>query len=174
MKAESVFRQNNGDVTKNYYAEMNDKGHLGQLAVALFRAQKRSSAAKSYRRGKFTSAAYDVKNWSIGEIVRILTQYDCGFSWGWGYDRNTPGYEWVLYVELPTGQCSFHSPHRIGPKNYDGAWDGIGMSEQRIIAFCDLVWCGETEKAAEVIMSPASTRREVEELSDRLALRSGG
>jgi len=49
MNASYVFRQNNGDTTKAYYAEMNGKGFLGQLAVALFRAQKRSTAAKKYR-----------------------------------------------------------------------------------------------------------------------------
>lgn len=47
MKASQIFNQNNGDVTKAYYAEMNGKGFLGQLAVALFRAQKRSTAAKN-------------------------------------------------------------------------------------------------------------------------------
>jgi hypothetical protein len=141
-KAESVFKQNNGEVTKAYYAEMNAKGLPGQLAVALFWAQKRSTAAKKYRRGKFTRAAYDVKNWSLSEVCRILDlmqAFESGPQWGWQRDPKTPGYEWVLYVELPTGQCSFHSAERLNGPDYEKGWDGVGISEERICRYCDLV-----------------------------------
>jgi hypothetical protein len=92
MTAAEVFNQNNGDVTRAYYAEMNAKGLPGQLAVALFRAQKRSAAAKKYRGGGFRREAYDVKNWSLSEIVRICMAIDAnwpgpecinGRVWGW-------------------------------------------------------------------------------------------
>ena len=45
----------------------------------------------------------------------------------------------VLYVDLPTGQVSFHA---YGPsenrREYDGKWDGTGLSEERIVKYCDL------------------------------------
>lgn len=102
MTAVEVFNQQNGEVTKAWYAEMNRRGPHGQLAVALFRTQKRSTAAKSYRGGKYRSAAYDVKNWSLSEICRILTAYpELNATWGWKEDPDTPGFNWVLYVDLP-------------------------------------------------------------------------
>lgn len=142
MNAESVFRQSNGEVTKAYYAEMNKRGLPGQLAVALFRAQKRSTAAKKYKRGRFVRDAYDVKNWSLSEICRILTtmqSFESAPRWGWKRDPKTPGYEWVLYVDLPTGQCSFHSADRLAGPDYSSEWDGIGMSEERICRYCNLI-----------------------------------
>lgn len=147
MKAAEVFKQNNGDVTKAYYAEMNSRGTTGQLAVALFRAQKRSSAAKTYRGGRYRHAAYDVKNWSLGEICR-LAMLDGSVKWGWKKDPYTPAFEWVLYVDLPAGQVSFHSASRLDGPDYVGEWDGIrGASADRIIAFCDSV-CAESEVRA--------------------------
>lgn len=138
MNACEVFRQNDGDVTKAYYAELNAMGIEGQLAVALFRAQKRSTAAKRYRGRGFRGAAYDVKNWSLGEICRIAPQAD--LKWGWQHDPSTPGFEWVLYVELPQGQASFHSSQRLDGPDYPGKWDGIrGVCEDRICAFCDSI-----------------------------------
>ncbi len=108
-EASRVFNQNDGEVTKAYYVELNSKGLNGQLGVALFRAQKRSTAAKKYRGRKYRSAAYDVKNWSLSEVCRILdtmTAFEMAPKWGWKRDPGTPGYEWVLYVDLPTGQCT--------------------------------------------------------------------
>ena len=139
MRAEAIFLQNNGDVTKAFYAEMNGYGPAGQVAVALFRAQKRSRAAKRYRRGQFTRAAYDVKNWSLGEVCRILGVHGdkLGIAWGWQSDPKAKGYENVLYVDLPTGQCSFHSPERFAGPDYRGKWSGRHDSAEIILAFCD-------------------------------------
>jgi hypothetical protein len=140
MNAGEVFRQNDGEVTKSYYAELGSKGNIGQLAVALFRAQKRSTAAKKYKRGKFRHSAYDVKNWSLTEICRILLENDFGFRWGWKTDPNTPEYNWVLYCDLPNGQVSFHSANPYKGPKYEGEWDGCrGACESRILAFCDQV-----------------------------------
>lgn len=144
MKAKHVYEQQNGDVTKAYYAILNAKGLNGELAVALFRAHKRSTAAKKYKGRKFTRSAYDVKNWSLGEVCRILAKMDDGTEnpaahWGWKHDPNTPGYTWVLYVELPCGQVSFHSPDRLEGPDYPGVWDGIRNSAERIQTFCDNV-----------------------------------
>jgi hypothetical protein len=145
LRAWIVFRQNDGDVTRAYYAEMNALGPEGQLAVALFRAQKRSTAAKRYR-GGFRRDAYDVKNWSLSEVCRLAAALP--FTWGWKQDpkilfggRGELGEpSWVLYVDLPTGQVSFHSKDRFKGPDYLGQFDGAeGASEARICAFCDSV-----------------------------------
>jgi hypothetical protein len=141
MNAREVLFQNDGDVTKLYYAELSTSGPYGELAVALFRAQKRSSRAKDYRRGKWRRAAYDVKSWSMGEVCRILKQLGA-FNWGWKQDPQTVFGEepsWVLYVDLPQGQVSFHSPSRLSGPDYLGDWDGQRMSADRICTFCDYV-----------------------------------
>lgn len=143
MKAIEVFQQNNGDVTKHYYAELDAIGPIGQIATALFRAQKRSTAAKSYRGRRFKSAAYDVKTWSMGELCRLLKQHAgaLGIRWGWKPDPNQALHSQVLYVELPQGQVSFHSSDRCGCPDVDfaGEWDGQHKSTERILAFCDAI-----------------------------------
>ena len=138
MEARYVFNQNDGDVTKAYYAEMRAKGIEGCLAVALFRAQKRSTAAKRYKGRKFTRSAYDVKNWSLGEVCRILAK-DVGMNWGWKYDPRAVNFEHVLYVDLPTGQCSFHSPDRLTGPDYNGSWQPVRPSSEVIIEYCDSI-----------------------------------
>jgi hypothetical protein len=151
VTAAEVFSQNDGGVTKAYYAALTVLGCYGELAVALFRAQKRSDAAKRYRRGRFRRGAYDVKNWSLSEIVRLLPQFGLNIRWGWGRDESTPNFEWVLYIDLPCpsssqtiGQVSFHSATRLAGPDYHGAFDGArGMSGPRILRFCDAVMsCG--------------------------------
>jgi hypothetical protein len=152
VKALDVFNGNDGDVTKAYYAALRAKGFFGELALTLFRAQKRSTAAKRYRGGRYRHAAYDVKNWSLSEICRLLTQVDHGYAWGWGRDPKTPGFEWVLYVELPTGQVSFHSAERLGGPDYPRKWDGQKLSAERIIAFCDAVHsCTDTLQSGHIM-----------------------
>lgn len=138
MEARFVFNQNNGDVTKAYYADMNSKGVEGELAVALFRAQKRSTAAKRYRGRKHTRSAYDVKNWSLGEVCRILGK-NLGIEWGWKYDAKAVNFEWVLYMDLPQGQCSFHSPDRLTGPDYTGTWKPAKPSYEVIIEYCDSI-----------------------------------
>lgn len=142
FSAIEVFKQNNGDTTKAYYEALSKRIPLGPLAVALFRAQKRSTRAKQYRRGKWRHAAYDVKNWSIGEVCRLLKETN--LVWGWQRDPKTPGYEWVLYVDLPfgCGQCSFHNASRGDGPDYPFVWDEKRESAERIIRFCDKVFSG--------------------------------
>lgn len=144
MKALEVFHQQNGDVTKAFYAELDSHGPLGRIATCLFRAQKRSSRAKEYRRGKFRSAAYDVKTWSMGELCKVLAEHGTkhGIKWGWQPDHETKfamESSWVLYVDLPQGQVSFHSPERLTGPDYAGKWDRTGSSAARIIQFADSV-----------------------------------
>ena len=68
-----------------------------------------------------------------------MQAFESAPRWGWKRDPKTPGYEWVLYVDLPTGQCSFHSADRLNGPDYQGDWDGIGMSQERICRYCDMV-----------------------------------
>lgn len=109
----------------------------------LFRAQKCSSRAKKYRGGirgigSFRSIAYDRKGWSIEELCKALAAApNLGISFGWKKDPLMPGAEWVLYVDLPEGQVSFHSVQRYLGPDYPGDWDKQHKSEERIIAFCD-------------------------------------
>jgi hypothetical protein len=159
MKAAAIFEQNAGHVTKAYYAELAKCGHAGELAVALFRCQKRSSAAKKYRGSRFRSAAYDVKNWSLSEVARLLQKDNLGMAWGCGRDENTPNFEWVLYCELPQGQVSFHSAERLNGPVYSRGWDGFHMSKERILRFCDqvqAVW-GTVAEDRHVVAEPEST-----------------
>ena len=52
---------------------------------------------------------------------------------------------WVVYIDIPQGQVSFHSPDRyIGP-DYMGEWDGSHMSEERILSYCDRVLSSTSE-----------------------------
>jgi hypothetical protein len=145
IKALEVFRQNNGEITKAYYQQLDSIGPLGRIATALFRAQKRSSRAKDYRPGRYRRAAYDVKEWSLKQLCAMLAEFgaDLGFLWGWKED---PGVlfgsepSWVLYVDIPGhGQCSFHSPIRSDGPAYMGDWDNCKLSADRIIQFCDAI-----------------------------------
>jgi hypothetical protein len=143
VKALEAMHQNDGVVTLAYYAELSARGIEGQIAVALFRAQKRSSRAKQYPRGKWRRAAYDVKSWSMGELARLLTEHASQLSirWGWKSDPDVvfgAADSYVLYIDLPgCGQCSFHSPARGSGPDYPGEWDGQRRSEERILLFCD-------------------------------------
>lgn len=142
-KALEVYTQYDGEVTKAYYAELAAIGPLGEIAVALFRAQKRSSRAKTYRRSQHRRNSYDVKSWSLSEVCRLIEQYkESGITYGWKQDHATVfGNEpsWVLYVDLPEGQVSFYSPDRGKGPEYEREWDGQKKSADRIIQFCDSV-----------------------------------
>jgi hypothetical protein len=162
MNAIEVFKQKNGDVTKAYYAALDAKGPAGQIATALFRAQKRSTAAKTYRGRRFRSEAYSVKEWSMSELCRLLALHGeaFGIRWGWKEDKEVLFGEkssWVLYVDLPgptfevltekpgvmvcaPSQVSFHCPQRLTGPDYPGEWDRQKESLTRILAFCDAIF----------------------------------
>jgi hypothetical protein len=42
-------------------------------------------------------------------------------------------------LDLPTGQCSFHSAERLQGPEYAGEWDKDSDSTSAILAFCDQV-----------------------------------
>lgn len=172
MTAREVFEQQDGEVTRAYYADINSRGFLGQLAVALFRAQKRSTAAKKYRRGSHRRDAYDVKNWSLSEVCRILCMDPMRFVWGWKRDEKTPGFEWCLYCDLPQGQVSFHSASRLEGPSYILEFDGEHKSRERILAFCDSVAGNPIEEF--VVPVVVQERKEPENPWDRMRHQVGG
>lgn len=143
ISALAVYLGSDGEFTKLYYA--------GIVALNLFRAQKCSARAKVYRggirgQGSFRGMAYDKKQWSMKCLCEQLEKSagELGIVWGWKEDpiaeQSGDPNSWVLYVELPNGQVSFHSPSRgVGP-DFAGEWDRQRQSQERIIAFCDLVY----------------------------------
>lgn len=131
-----AYRGSDGELTKALLARLETLGELGAIGAMLYRAQKASERAKVYRRRQYRGAAYDRKGWALGELAELLerTAAGAGIVWGWGEDPKTPHYRHVLYLELPTGQVSFHSDERgPGPAHAKG-WDGRpGQSPDRII-----------------------------------------
>lgn len=123
----ATYNGSAGDATKALYAELERLGALGQVAVNLFRAQKNSARAKVYRKRGYTAAAYERKQWAMNNLAEILeAKADiCGIGWGWGEDATQPVHNKVLYVDLPTGQVSFHTDTRGDGPPYIGEWDGV-------------------------------------------------
>lgn len=156
MNASEVFATSDGAVTRAYYAKLLDL-RLGLIAVNLFRAQKCSTRAKLYRGGGYRGMAYERKEFSLRELGRALSgQTEIGF--GWKRDPKTiHGLDpmWVMYVDLPNGQVSFHSPTRFEGPDYAGEWDGMRASERRILEFCDAVMEGR-EIRTEPLPKPAA------------------
>jgi hypothetical protein len=146
VTALEVYNGSDGDLTKAYYAELEKRGPIGTVAVNLFRAQKCSARAKIYRggirgHGSYRGLAYDRKNWAMQNLCRVLLKHGAalGITFGWKEDPAQEYHNWVLYVDLPTGQVSFHAAtHGEGPL-YRGDWDGSHLSAERILEFCDLV-----------------------------------
>lgn len=141
MPAAVVFAGSNGELTKTYYAALEQRGVIGFVAMNLFRAQKCSTRAKMYRGRGFKSEAYDRKNWSMANLAHALATSGAqlGIAFGWKEDAAQAFHKWVLYIDLPTGQVSFHAADRGEGPDYAGEWDGRHLSETRILEFCDLV-----------------------------------
>ncbi|MFB3828940.1 MAG: hypothetical protein ACE15B_19395 [Bryobacteraceae bacterium] len=70
---------------------------------------------------------------------RVLAEHGAalGITYGWKEDPAQPFHSWVLYVDLPPGQVSFHTAQRLTGPDYAGDWDGQHFSANRIIAFCN-------------------------------------
>ncbi len=136
-----VYNGSNGDATKALYAKLEKVGPLGVVAMNLFRALKASSRAKVYRGRGYRDAAYDKKAWSMDNLCRVLVaQEDLGIEFGWGRDEKAVGFENVLYVDIPTGQMSFHTDRRGDGPDYPGAWDGAEKTgPERICRWCELL-----------------------------------
>lgn len=150
MTALEVYGTSDGSLTRAFYAELEKRGAAGLVAMNLFRAQKCSSRAKVYRggvrgKGSYRGMAYERKQWSLDNLVKILSEQaqSLGIRWGWKIDHNIVfGCEpsWVLYVDLPQGQVSFHAPVRGGGPDYKGEWDREHKSAERIVMYAEAVY----------------------------------
>jgi site-specific DNA-cytosine methylase len=132
----AAYSGSNADRTRALYAKLSALGPAGEVAVNLLRSCKTSERAKVYRRRSSRGAAYDTKGWAMDNLCRLLGEHAgaLGVGWGWGEDAETPGFPWVLYVELSdgVGQVSFHAAARGEGPAYGKPWDGAkGVSGQR-------------------------------------------
>jgi hypothetical protein len=83
----------------------------------------------------YRGQAYDKKQWAMDNLCRHLAALG-ELTWGWKKDPAQEYHNWVLYVDLPNGQVSFHTAQRGEGPDYAGDWDGIkNMSPQRICSF---------------------------------------
>lgn len=131
-----TYQGSDADRTRALYAELEGLGPSGVIAMNLLRAQKASERAKAYRRG-FKGQAYDKKQWSMDNACKALLEHSGSIRWGWGVDETQPVHRHVLYVDLPSGQVSFHAGVRGEGPEYPGEWDGRpGLSPQRITQWC--------------------------------------
>lgn len=136
--AAEVFEGSDGSITRRYLTRLEQLGDEGRIAAELFRVQKSSSRAKVYRGkngGKYRDHAYDRKSEAMERLTERLGTSD-RFRWGWKLDPES-GVPWVLYVDLPQGQVSFHSLERGNGPDYPGDWDRKHVSASRILEFCD-------------------------------------
>jgi len=154
VKALDVYSGSDAELTKAYYRSLESRGPLGVVAMNLMRAQKASARAKVYRGGirgvgSFKRLAYEKKQWSLDQLADALYKLPVEIPYGWKQDPTVlfdGEASWVLYVDLPQGQVSFHSPTRGKGPHYPGEWDGQHKSEERILAFCDETYGRADEK----------------------------
>lgn len=129
----AVYNGSNGDATKALYVALEGIGPVGVIALNVFRATKSSERAKGYRRHR--SDAYGRKQWSMDNLADALGKNAdaLGIRWGWAVDPAQAFHRFVLYVELPTGQVSFHTSLRGAGPDFTGEWDGMrGQAAGRI------------------------------------------
>jgi hypothetical protein len=162
MKASDVFSGSDGSLTRAYYARLLLRGPMGIIAMNLFRAQKCSTRAKKYRggiagKGSYRDMAYDRKNYSMRELCKALLEYgeQVKIRFGWKQDPRQPHASWVLYVDLPQGQVSFHCTERFAGPDYAGDWDQQRASQIRILRFCDDVFEDIGFAGAVAVLRPA-------------------
>ena len=159
MNVAQIFNGRDADATTKLYATLQAIGPSGVVATNLLRASKNSGRAPDYRRGKSVRAAYDTKQWALGQLCEALEKDAAalGIVWGWKRDRSTPGFSWVLYVELPRSdgvmrQASYHSSNRLTGPDFSGEWDGKrGESHKRVIAWSQMILDANPNVQAPVI-----------------------
>lgn len=137
--AMAIYDGSSGEATLALYRRLEDLGPIGVVAMNLFRAHKASARAKVYRggdaKGSWRSQAYEKKQWSLDNLAKALERSadELGLKWGWGVDLEQERHQCVLYVDLPTGQVSFHTDRRGAGPDYPGGWDGaIKQGQNRI------------------------------------------
>lgn len=149
-----AYEGSDGGITSSLFAELETLGPIGAVAVNLFRACKSSERAKEYRGRGFKGAAYYRKQWAMDNLCQILTAEApaLGMCWGWNEDDKQPFHRHVLYVDLPTGQVSFHTAERGAGPNYSDAWDGkTGQAADRICRWIVRLFRGDMATSAPTI-----------------------
>jgi hypothetical protein len=139
-----IYEGSDGDAMKALYARLEQLGPRGIVAANLLRAQKNSSRAKVYRR-RYRGMTYDRKQWAMSNLATALVAHgeSLGLRWGWGVDVEQPKHNVVLYIDLPTGQVSFHTEQRGEGPDYPGHWDGMrDTATGRICGWCARVMAG--------------------------------
>lgn len=153
VNAFQIYTGSNGEATTALYKHLETLGPAGIVAVNLFRACKCSERAKVYSR-RYKGDAYGRKQWSLDQLALALQKHpELGIRWGWKIDPSQTFHNWVIYVDLPRGQVSFHTASRgVGP-DYPGEWDGQGLSAQRIVSHVQNLL--DTHTAPAVVSGPS-------------------
>jgi hypothetical protein len=140
VSAAAVYDGSDAALTRAFLKELVTRGPAGEIAALLFRAQKSSRRAKMYGPTSYRGLAYARKGESLKALTEALAEHGAalGIAFGWGRDEGSFN-PWVLYCDLPGGQCSFHSPERYAGPDYPTGWDGRRASEERILEFCERV-----------------------------------
>lgn len=129
-----IFFGSDGERSKALYSQLERIGPHGRIAALCLRAQKASDKANFYIFREYKRIAYERQNEALIALVDTLNQSSIIRTWGWG--RDEAGYhKWVLYVDLPQGQVSWHNESKIGDRDYPNQSDGTGLSQERILAF---------------------------------------
>jgi hypothetical protein len=144
--ARAIFGQSNSDVTRNWYAEMNQRGFEGQLAVALFRAQKSWDNVENWPMSRFSEQKNRHRRWALSEVCRILSEQTDFCRWGWGEDPATPQWPHVLSLELPRGgTITLYCELRLQGPDYQRFYPYTtaelerSYTRDRILDYCDRI-----------------------------------
>jgi hypothetical protein len=151
VTAREIFEGSDAAKTKAYYARLTAQGPYGIIAAFLMRAQKASTRAKKYHgisplwskghRVSYRDLAYERKGISLQQLNDALEDHEktVNIPFGWKEDPKQPYARWVLYVDLPQGQVSFHNTMPYSARIYPRDWDRQHASAERIFAFCEAV-----------------------------------
>lgn len=141
---QKTYQGSDGAATRRLYGDLEALGSVGHVAVNLLRACKCSERAKLYKRGPgYITEAYARKDWSVGNLARLLMESPV-LPWGWGFDdrlrqRGDPHHH-VLYVETPFGQVSFHTGTRGPGPDHSRPWDqALGSAPNRVCRWAALL-----------------------------------
>jgi hypothetical protein len=139
MTAKEAFDTSDAADFRGFAKLLEEVGALGKIAADLLRCQKSSTRAKLYGRSEYRTFSYERKETHLARLcVQLAT---AGLTWGWQEDKSSH-VPWILYVDLPNGQVSFHCYERFTGPEYPGKWDEQHASEVRVIGFADWVRSG--------------------------------
>ncbi|MEQ8667583.1 MAG: hypothetical protein RIC12_00335 [Pirellulales bacterium] len=151
-EARLVMDGSQSSKTRAFYRRLEKLGRRGRVAAQLFRSQKTSSRAKKYRGGlatiSYSELSYRRKGDSLEKLCELLKEDSLDMDWGGAWDPDQDYAPYILYVDLPQGQISFHSISRFSGPDYSTPWDGKHASEDRIVEFAQTVVDGAQSVAS--------------------------